>query len=341
MKIGAIADPLSGLNRSEIHNQIRKLEQAGPESLWTGILGGESFTQAGYLAALATEPKIAVGIINPYTRHPLIIARAATTLDRMTDHRTTLVLGFGWPPWIKHRFAIPQDPLKDMRTFVNSLRDLFAGKEVTCETKAFRLNQGSLRGPLPGRIPIYIAAEREKTLRLTGRIADGVFLGLYLAPGYVEWARDRLRREEAGPTNFEICTHIELCVTKEPAKAREKFKPDLAYFLAIPEGESFLQKAGFDTKVLPKIREAMKMPELLAQGLDPLLSFKVGNLTEAMRLIPEEYIDASCIVGDLAHCIERLAEYEKAGLTQAILSFQVGFESTVELLPKIIEEWNF
>lgn len=340
MKIGAIADPPHGLDRSAIFDRTRRLEQAGVQSLWTGILVGESLSTAGYIAALSEKSEIVVGVLNPYTRHPLILARGVAALQRLSNGRAALVLGFGWPPWIRHRFGIAQeDPIGDMESLVVALRDLFSGKTVTCEARGFLLREGRLGGPPVSMVPMYIAAERKRALKLTRSIADGIFLGLSLTPKYVEWVSRYLEKVNEGKRQFEVCSHIEVRLTNDPAKAREELKPDLAYQLAIPEGDLYLERSGFDKGILPKIREALKMPQLMAQRRDPLLAFKIGNMAEATRLIPDEYVDASCIVGSLDHCIERLAEYEKAGLTCAVLSFQDAFESVIPHVSQIVREF--
>lgn len=339
MKIGAIADPPYDLDSSQIPSRVKAMEKAGVDSLWTGILSGESFTHGAYIAALSTVPKIAVGVLNPYTRHPLIVARGASDLHRLSHHREILVLGFGWPPFLRRYGIENTSPLDDMKAFVDACKELLAGKEVTLRAKGFRLEQATIGRPPAEKIPIFIAAERKKTLELTRRIAEGVFLGLALPAEYVRWVGNYFRQNGGTAPGFEISSLAPIRVTDDPSKVREELKPTLAYFLAIPEGTFFLQRSGFDTKMLPRIREALKMPQLMAQGRDPLLAFEVGNVSEAARLVPDDWVDACCIIGSVEHCRERIADYEKAGLGCLVLSFQRGFDFTIPYLAEIISEY--
>ena len=330
MKIGAIADSPRSISSSEIVKRTKQLALSGLDSLWTGIhTQSESFTSAGYVAALAGRPRIAVGVVNPYTRHPLIVARATATLDQLSDHRVILVLGFGWPPWIRSVFSIPQvDPIGDMRSFVTALRGLLEGKTVTLEAKGFRVVDGKISGPPPGKLPIYIAADQKKALELTLRVADGLLIGGYPSPKYVNWVANYLTQFEGGSQAFEICAHLEIRVTKNPAKAIEELKPDLAYFLA-GERNYFFKRSGFDLDIMSKIRQSLAVKGHMIT--------KPENLSEAAKLVPDEYVDQSCIVGTIDHCIERLAEYERGGVTCGVLSFQDGFDSVIPQLRKIVQ----
>lgn len=331
MKIAAIVDPPYKLSRLEISSRTKRLEEAGVNSLWTGtMLLAESFTLAGYIAALATKPRIAVGVVNPYTRHPLTIAQGAATLDRFCGHRTILVLGFGWPLWIRDQLRVEADPIRDMDVFVKALRALLRGEAVSVEAKGFRLVEGRVYGPKPEKIPIYIAAKRNRALKLTSRIADGVLLGPYLTARHVRWTRDFLSQFETTRPDFEICAQLEIRITDNPISAREELKPDLAYFLAEPGIEYYLEKSGFDTGFLQEIRQALQ-PEY------PLHPVGQKKLSKAAELVPDEYVDECCIIGSREDCVERLAEYKVAGLTSVVLSFQDAFDSNIPHLSSIIQ----
>ncbi len=333
MKIGATADPPYKLGVSEVESRVKGLEEAGVDSLWTGtMLRGESFTLAGYVAAVSTKPRIAVGVINPYTRHPLVVARAAATLHRFSAGRAVLVLGFGWRPWVKNQLGIPrEDPIGDMEVFVDALRQLFDGRAVTCEAKGFKLKEVRIGGPSVDKIPIFIEAAGKNALELAGRVADGVFMGSYMTLHHVRWAVSRLRHFKAKDSHLEIGAQLPLRITSDTGRAWEELKPDLAYFLA-GEGDYFTRQLGFDVDVLSRIRETLRVQDRIVT--------RPENLGEAARLVPDDWVDESCLVGNLDRCIQRLVDYETAGLTYAVLSFQEAFDSVIPNLQRIVQSFH-
>ena len=61
-----------------------------------------------------------------------------------------------------------------------------------------------------------------------------------------------------------------------------------------------------------------------AERLAPLKeAWKKGDVAEAQRLIPEEAIEALTITGSADHALDRLKEYERAGVTLPI-SMPIG-----------------
>ena len=70
-------------------------EAAGYESLWVTerYFHEETFALLGFLAAVTRTIKLGVGVTNPYTRHPALLAMASATLDRICGGRFILGLG--------------------------------------------------------------------------------------------------------------------------------------------------------------------------------------------------------------------------------------------------------
>ncbi len=77
------------------------MDRAGFDSLWMyeTYFAAESFSRAGFIAALTEHCKIATGVVNPYTRHPGLIALGAATLDRLSGGRLILVMSSGGKEW--------------------------------------------------------------------------------------------------------------------------------------------------------------------------------------------------------------------------------------------------
>lgn len=334
MKIGAVVSFPARLDKSVLVSRIRQMEDAGVDSLWTWT--HEPFAHAGYLASNTTKAKIAYGVLDPYTRNPVVLAEGAASLDALSGHRAIMILGFGWLPWMKLYGVEERDPIGDMEDCVNAIHELLAGKEVKMETKRFRLKNAHIRKPPKGKVPLYLAAKQRKGLQLARRVADGVMVGGYSTTASIKWVANQPRETSTLPSDFQICCYLPLHVTDNPDKAHEEMKKEVALYLAGPDGELYVKRGGFDSKILPRIRKATKVQEYLAQGRDPVLAYRVGDPSEAARLVSNEWVDACSLIGTIDHCIERLDEYKEAGLTCAVLDFQEAFDSNIQYFPEII-----
>ncbi len=73
----------------------RQCEEAGIGDLWVGDEGPgrDPFTLLAAAAMQTTRLRLAVGVTNPYLRHPAITAVAAMTVHELSGGRA--VLGFG------------------------------------------------------------------------------------------------------------------------------------------------------------------------------------------------------------------------------------------------------
>ena len=82
-------------NGPELQGYGRLAEEAGFESLWVTerYFHEETFSLLGYLAASTTSLGLGLGVVNPYTRHPALLAMASATLDRLSGGRFRLGLG--------------------------------------------------------------------------------------------------------------------------------------------------------------------------------------------------------------------------------------------------------
>jgi 5,10-methylenetetrahydromethanopterin reductase len=123
---------------------------------------------------------------------------------------------------------------------VRALRALLAGETVSWDG-------GEVRMTWPRRsVPIYLAASGPRTLRLAGRIADGVLFQVGADPRLVRWALAQVEagaREAGRPLGeLTLCARVGCSVDEDRAWAREEVKPYAAVaaktsFDAIPADE--------------------------------------------------------------------------------------------------------
>ncbi len=333
IKIGAVAP--SQLDGPEYSRRVRLMDEAGFESLWLyeTTFTDESFSRAGFIAATTKRAKIGVGVINPYTRHPGLTALGAATLDRLSNGRLILLMGTGSGGWIRGLFGYEQrKPISDLLDSMEVIRRMLSGEKVTRDASSFRIRNAEFESPpLRSDIPIYVA-ESEKSdsvLLKASQAADGVYLGHGNRPlGFIR--RNCVLVRKASSKAIEIGAHFPLRITDDPTRERSEVKPWLAFYLSEPvEGERLLEFGGFESKILEPIRKALKTEELISQGRNVFEAFKVGNMEEAVKHVPDELVDACSVIGNPSKCREKLAELEKAGLTFVNLAFQPAFDQTI------------
>ena len=287
-------------------------QESGFDSLWVTerYFHEETFSMLGFLAAATEDIGLGVGVANPYTRNPALLAMASATLDRISGGRFLLGLGRSDRSVIQGRMGMPySSPLATLEEAATIIRDLLAGERVTATEGRFRLRNAHLETrPVQQRPPIYLAAIGPKALRLAGAVADGVLLNTYTPTAYVKYAVEEVRKSarEAGrePDSVDIACMLTVRLTDDPEGIRPGLKQRIVRLLEEPEvGEILLDKGGFDPSILGPIRESVE---------------RDGG-KDAVGLISDDMVESFYLVGPASRCKERIAEYRDAGVDLPLL----------------------
>ena len=242
-------------------------ESCGYESLWVTerYFHEETFSLLGFLAAATESVKLGVGVANPFTRNPALLAMGAATLDRVSGGRFLLGLGRSDRWVVQERMGIPyRNPRAALEETVGLVRSLLDGERVTAAERRFRLDSvGLATMPVQPRLPIYLAAIGPMALRLAGAVADGVLLNAYAPPAYIGYAAEEVRNaaREAGrdPGDVDIACMLVMRPTDDLAGMLASLKPRVVRLLDEPYvGEILLEKGGFDPSILPALRASVK-----------------------------------------------------------------------------------
>ena len=297
---------------AELARYARLAERAGYESLWVTerYFHEEICSLLGYLGATTDRLKLGVGVANPYTRNPALLAMASATLDRLTGGRFMLGLGRSERAVVQDKMGIPYgDAPAAMRGCVSLVRRLLAGERVSDTAGPFRLTGAKLATtPVQSRLPIYLAAIGRKGLRLAGAIADGVLLNAYVPPAYVRYAVAEIRAaaQEAGrdPNAIDVACMMVVRPTDDPQALMPGLKKRLVRLLdEAYVGEILLDKGGFDPSILGPLRA----------------SYAEDGGTAAVELIGDDMVEAFYLLGPDDVCRRRVAEYRQAGVDLPLL----------------------
>lgn len=159
----------------------RRVEELGYAALYvTDHLARQLAPTAALAAAAAVTQSLRIG---PYVfandfRHPLIVAREAATLDRLSGGRLDLGLGAGWKRSDYRQLGMPYDPpgvrIDRLIESLGIIRRLLSGEEVTHEGRFYRLERARVQ-PAPVQRPhprLMLGGGGPRMLRLAAREAQ-------------------------------------------------------------------------------------------------------------------------------------------------------------------------
>jgi 5,10-methylenetetrahydromethanopterin reductase len=142
--------------------------------------------------------RLGTAVTNMVYRDPTVIANSFATVNEISDGRAIAGLGTGDGP--VYSLGRTATRVGDFEKGLRLIRDLLhdrglvvpKGKEHASRTVTLKV------GKRP--VPIYISAEGPKTLRLAGRLCDGIILGTGFDLDVIEWAAARVAEgaKEAG-----------------------------------------------------------------------------------------------------------------------------------------------
>ena len=309
-RLGLALSSLTGLPPSRLAQLALTAERRG----FTAVALTESYNDVMPLAAAVAgatrSVQVATAIANVGFRHPALMAMGAAAVDELSGGRFVLGLGVG-TQWFDRRAvaAIERRPLAALAEYVAILRrfwDSPGGYRVDDATfyrmDDFRLDFQPLRSP----IPIFLAAMGPAMLRLAGRVADGVFLGL--APlEHVPTMIDDVRASaaEAGrdPRAVTIAMQIRTCVDDDPASAQDGIRASLPRYVTFPGYARHLRALGYGAMV-----DAVQA------------AYARGDDAAAAAQIPDELVDRVAVWGPPERCRAGLGRFRAAGVDLPIVS---------------------
>ena len=144
--------------------------------------------------AQATDTiELGLGLTNPYTRHPVQLARAAGVLGELAEGRFRLGLGAGNRPRLLHGMGMEQTGLVPrLRESIDVIRRLLAGDVVEHHSPTLTLNEVELDFRPAFPVPVYVGSRGPRVLALAGEVADAVIIEGLFTPPALEWAIEQI-----------------------------------------------------------------------------------------------------------------------------------------------------
>ena len=191
---------------------------------------------------------------NPVTRHPMVLASLAHSLEEIAPERVRLTVGPGY--LAVGNIGRPRATVEAMRRAVLTIRRLLRGERVEFNGVETRLRNLSDRPT-----PVFMTAAGPRMVELAGEVADGALLLVGLHPKAVDAARRRLeigamrvgRAAQSGRSldGFRTIFIAPTTVSDDGPAARrfpqQWFRPDQPYLKYPSDSNLFwLREAGID-----------------------------------------------------------------------------------------------
>jgi len=139
----------------------------------TAVSPWEAWLAASIIMQNTNRLKIGLGVTNPYTRHPVVVAQMAATMQRFSGGRLALSIGKGIGKFLE-KAGVDQHP-SAVEECITVLRGLIAGERTSFNGHVFHIDGMRLRTLPPDKaVPIYLAAIGTASWESAMRAADGV-----------------------------------------------------------------------------------------------------------------------------------------------------------------------
>ncbi len=318
------------------------LERAGIDVGWVAELYSfDAVSILGYLAAKTETMELGSAILPIYSRTPTLTAMTAAGLDAVSEGRFILGIGASGPQVIEGWHGVPYDkPIGRQRELIEICRKVWRREVVTHDGPSYHLplpeGEGTGLGkplklinhPKRANIPVYIASLGPKNVEVTAEIAEG-WLPVFFHPEKAAsvWgdslAAGAAKRDPSLPP-LEVVAGgtVANCGEAEAAEIRDGAR----FMTALYVGGMGAKGKNFYNNIFCKYGY-----EEAAEQIQDL--YLAGKKEEAMAAVPQEFLDATSMVGDEGYVRERIEAYRAAGVTRLQVP-PVG-ENPLELIEKV------
>jgi F420-dependent oxidoreductase-like protein len=230
-----------------LREQIQRAADDGFGSVWiSNIFGLDALTALAVAGRDVPGIELGTAVVPTYPRHPAALAQQALTAAAATGGRLTLGIGLSHKIVIEDMYGYDYgQPLRHMREYLAVLLPLLDRRPVSFTGTTVRANVG-LSVPGEGRVPVLLAALGTQMLTLAGQQAEGTVLWMtgpatvrdHVAPTLAAAAA------AAGRPSPRVVCILPVCVTGDPAAARERASKIFSIYGELPSYRAMLDREG-------------------------------------------------------------------------------------------------
>lgn len=306
-----------------LHGSARSVQEAVERARLAEILGFEAiffadshmnnvdpFQVMAMCAVQTKKIRLGTAVTNMVYRDPTVLANSFATVNEISEGRAMIGMGTGDGPI--YSLGRTATRLVDFEAGLRTIRDLLHDRGISVPKTKERATGGTVALKVGKRpVPIYISAEGPRTLRVVGRVCDGVILGTGFDLQVLEWARARIAEgaNEAGRNlaEIDIMPAGMICVDDDGDVARKRVRSRLANrahhnfrftMETVPEREL----AGIN-----RFMDAFDISKPLEERVDP-------------ELVTPYLVQRFTIAGTPEECLARIKSLETVGVKRLLLT---------------------
>lgn len=298
-------------------------------------LGADPYVLMGHWAAVTSRLRLSTGVTNPLTRHPVVTAASAATLQAISGGRC--VLGIGRGDSALAYLGHAPTPLARFERTLSDIQTLLSGGEIgfgpdrlseqTASVDSLSLGDRPTAvrlqwlPPEVPKVPLDVAATGPRVIAMAARVAERVTFSVGAIPERVCWAIEEAEQARAEtpvparPISFgaqvAVVCHHDVDAVREAAT---RIAMPLARFQVIHGRTAAGPNAPGDDQDYAAIRTSYAMTKHSRFDEDKLVG----------EAIDFDFVRRFAIVGTPDHCTERLIELARLGIERFVV-FGPGF----------------
>ena len=287
-----------------IYDTAKHMESIGFDGVTALQIYAPPFVPLAVAAVATHRVRIATGIAVAATRSPLETAMLAMDLDRVSQGRFILGLGTGVLSVNMGSYGLPEYKLvAHLKDTVGAVRHIVSGAHKGLAPYAgthFKADfKETMLTPPPARerIPIWIAALRDRVLQLGLEVADGLMLHALWSPGYTAdmgpAINASLQKYRRSRQDIEINAWPWVAINNDLRQGLDDSRPTVAAYAGIKAYEDFFEARGF-------LKEARICQQAEQNHSD---------VTSILHLVPDEMVQAFVACGSIDEVLEQLEPY--------------------------------
>jgi probable F420-dependent oxidoreductase len=294
----------------------------------------EAATLSGAAGAVSERIRIQTAATNHNTRHPLVTAGFARTMQSLTSGRFILGLGRGIP-MMQDAYGIPRITTAQLEDFAGLMRRLFRGEVIMGHNgPAGSWPVLHLDASLDEHLPMSLVAFGTNTLELAGRCYDEVVLHTYFTDETTERCVRTVKNaaEKAGRNPDDVKVWSCFATVGDHISEDKRLMKTVGRLATYLQGygELLVRTNGWDLEVLKKILADPIVSGV--RGLDVVGTTE--QLEHVATLIPDEWLAPSA-TGTPSQCVAAVRNQLALGCDGVIMH-----GATPDELAPIVEEYR-
>jgi 5,10-methylenetetrahydromethanopterin reductase len=294
-------------------------EASGFDSVWfaENPYGRGVFPTMTACGLATRKIAIGIGVLNPYQRHPTLVAMDMGAMDELLGGRTKLGIGAGISRKLKQADIDVSKPIAAMRDAITMIRDLMTTGRSDYKGQMFSAHDLAIEfTPVRTDYPIYMAAMGDQAIRLAGRVADGLMISNLCTPGFTSRALHLIAEKAAGAeSRLRHVVQYAPCVASPDRKAaRDQAKDVVGRMIK----ESFGRSSSPVTRGWHVIGSGLSEEYFM----DLAAQLEVGS--PGRDVVSEQVLDLFAIAGNADDCLAAYERYRSVGVTEMVTTFRGG-----------------